>query len=232
MADDLLLKALRSFARAMGKNYDITEMSYQLSEHVAEALDAAGAGVSVADESGDLRFVTATSQPIIEIEAVQEKHQEGPCVEAYLSGEPNTIEDLTRESRWEHYRESAISIGLKAVVGYPLSYNGRRLGALNLYDDKQRPWTERDLDQIGVFSDMATAYLVRESQLAEANKITGQLKTALSSRIVIEQAKGILSSEHGISVDEAFERLRAHSRKTNTKLHDLAQSVIDGEFRL
>jgi GAF domain-containing protein len=229
---DRLLNALRSFAIAMGKNYDIQEVSQQLSEHVAAALDARGAGVSVADKSEELRFLTATSQTIVAIEEVQEKYQEGPCVEAFSSQEPKAISDLEDETEWEPYRARAKEIGLRSVVGYPLSYDGRRLGALNLYDDKPREWTEEELEDIGVFSDMATAYLIRESQLAETTRIAEQLQNALSSRVVIEQAKGVLSVKHQITVDEAFDRLRKHARSKNLSLRNLAQEAVDGEFTL
>lgn len=85
---------------------------------------------------------------------------------------------------------------------------------------------------IGVFADMATAYLLRASELFEARQLAGQLQAALDSRVVIEQAKGIIASEYGVSVDEAFEMLREHSRLTNVKLGEVCRAVVHMGLRI
>jgi len=232
MADQLLLlQYLRSFAVAMGDSYDITEVSYGLSDQVTNALEVTGAGVSVADQEGKLRFVTATSQPVIEVEKAQEQTQEGPCYEAYATQSPVAISDL-RGSEWTGYATTAIQNGLRAVIGYPLSRRKERLGAINVYDDGPRDWTDQDLDIVGVFASMATAYLVRVTELAETAQLASQLQHALDSRIVIEQAKGILANEYGVSVDEAFKLLRHHSRNNNIKLAQVADAVVNLGLRI
>ncbi len=232
MADQLLLlQYLRSFAAAMGDSYDITEVSYELSDQVTNALEVTGAGVSVADDEGKLRFVTATSQPIVEVEKAQEEGQEGPCYEAFTTQRPVVVSDL-KGSEWTGYATTAAQQGLRAVIGYPLSRRKVRLGAINVYDDGPRDWTDEDLDVVGVFADMATAYLVRVTELAETAELAVQLQGALDSRIVIEQAKGILANEYGIGVDEAFKLLRHHSRSQNIKLAQIADAVVNLGLRL
>lgn len=122
MADHALpLQALRNFAFVMGRSYDMNAMSMQLGERVTEALSAAGAGVSVAAPDGRLKFVTATSQQIVGIEEVQERAQEGPCVLAFQSQQPFAVTDIEQFADWPAYRESALQLGLKAVIGYPLT---------------------------------------------------------------------------------------------------------------
>ena len=233
MADHaLLLQALRSFAVTMGGSYDMTEMCYELSDRTADAVGADGAGVSVVDASGYLKFVTASNDLIVQMEEVQEKAQEGPCVIAFESQEPVTIADLGQVDRWADYSEVAERLGINAVVGFPLSYNDHRLGAMNVYSLEPRRWTDDDLDVLAVFADMATAYLVRTSELAEARQLSEQLQGALDSRVIVEQAKGILAGELGISVDEAFDRLRSHSRSNNRRLTDVAHEVVHEAFRI
>lgn len=233
MADqDLLLQALRSFAVSMGTSYDVTEMSYQLCDRVTDALSASGAGVSVVDGDNELRFVTATDEVTVQMEEAQEKGQEGPCVTAFLNHQAVTVGDIRTARDWPGYAAVAQNLGLQAVVGYPLSHNDRIVGALNLYDSKPREWTDDDLDVIGVFADMATAYLVRASELAESRRLTAQLQQALDSRVVVEQAKGILAGELGITVDEAFHNLRRHSRENNLKLADLCHAVVNLGLRI
>lgn len=221
------MQALRSFATDMGRSYDIIEMSYRLGERVTEALGVAGAGVSVQDEAGDLKFVTATSEKIGLMEQVQEKHQQGPCVSALRTQRPLVVNDLGTVSDWPEYREVARELQLCAVVGYPLSHEELRLGALNVYSAETREWTNDDLDVLGVFADMATAYLVRTAQLAETRELAKQLQGALDSRVVIEQAKGMLANQHGIKVDEAFRRLRRHSQEHNMKLLEVCRLVVN-----
>lgn len=233
MADhNLLLQALRSFAVTMGGSYEITEMCYELCDRTVEALSATGAGVSVADTDGDLKFVTATSEQVIEIEEVQEKAQQGPCMWAFTSQQPVAIGDLRQTDHWPAYAEVAGRLGLHAVVGYPLQYKGKRLGAINLYNAEAREWTDDDLDVLGVFADMATAYLVRVSELAEARQLADQLQTALDSRVLIEQAKGLVAGEHGITPDQAFALLRDHSRKHGIKLADVCEAVVNMGLRI
>lgn len=131
---DLLLQALRSFAVTMGGDYDLTEMSYQLFERTVEVLSATGAWVSVSDDHGDLRFVVATSDTIVQMEHAQEDAHEGPCILAFDSQQPVAISNLDEMHKWPAYCRVAEQLGLNAVVGHPLSVQGDRLGALNVYN--------------------------------------------------------------------------------------------------
>lgn len=233
MADyDLLVQALRNFASAMGKSYDIIEMSYQLGDRVTEALEVVGVGVSVADTDGNLKFVTASNEQIVALEEFQERHQVGPCVAAFISQEPVIVEDIEEADHWPGYKEVATELGLGAAIGYPLSHNGARLGALNVYAAEPRKWKDDDIDVLGVFADMATAYLIRTAELAESRELANQLHGALDSRVLIEQAKGVLANEHGISVDEAFGRLRCQSQDRNMKLTEVCRQVVNEGLRI
>jgi GAF domain-containing protein len=212
----------------MGGSYDVTEMCYGLSTTVTEILGAGGAGVSVTDRDGNLKFVTATSQPILEIEQVQEETQDGPCVAAFTTRQAVVVSDISARSEWTTYVETARRLGLSAVVGFPLAHGDASVGAMNIYSFQPREWSEDDLDILQVIADMATAYLSRTSELAETKQLADQLQRALNSRIVIEQAKGIVASQKGITVDEAFQLIRAHSRTTRSRLSDVASSVVKG----
>ena len=232
MADqDTLLRALRAFAHAMAGSYDLTEMAYGVSDHITEALGAAGAGVSVADDEEALRFVTATSEDIVEIEREQERTQDGPCVHSYRTGEPVTVADVGSDSRWPEYSKTATELGVHAVIGFPLAVNGEPIGSIDVYNSAPREWSDSDLDVLGVFADMATAYLLRISELSEARDLAAQLQHALDSRILIEQAKGVLAGEVGITMGEAFRRLRSHARDHNLKLRAVSEAVLNEGLR-
>lgn len=216
----------------MGGSYDISDVCYGLGRTVTEVLGTTGAGVSVVDTRGDLKFVTATSQPIIEIEEAQEGAQQGPCVTAFQTQKPMVVSDIADRPEWPVYTDTATRLGLQAVVGFPLSYGGERLGAINVYNDEPRVWSEDDLDVLGVFADMATAYLARTSELAEARQLADQLQQALDSRVIVEQAKGIVANQHDVTVDEAFQMLRTHSRTNRIRLSRLAEAVVNMGLRL
>ena len=222
-----LTKALRSFVASMTRGYDLSEMCLQLCEHSVEVLGAHGAGVSVADEEGALRYVTATDASATHVERVQERFQDGPCKTAYKTQEVVVVQDIEEETAWPQYRVAAMEVGYSSVLGIPLRSGEHALGALNVYHLGTRAWDEGDLDMASVLADMATAYLSRASELEQAHKLTAQLQAALDSRVVIEQAKGMIASELQIDVDDAFELLRDHARSNGARLSDLAQDVIE-----
>ena len=97
---------------------------------------------------------------------------------------------------------------------------------MNIYEDEPRDWTPEDIAAASVLADMATSYIVHASELAKAQRINEQLQQALTSRIVIEQAKGIVAGERGLRVDDAFELLRKHSRRNNASLGSVADAVV------
>ncbi|MDW3213669.1 MAG: GAF and ANTAR domain-containing protein [Ilumatobacteraceae bacterium] len=222
-----LFDLLRRFAATMTRQFDVSDVLYELGDGAMAILDAAGAGVSVVNDVGELVFITSTSQFLVDIEHVQTEHQAGPCVEAFRRGETVPISDIEQLDQWPHYREAARRSGLSSVVGLPLVLDDHHIGSLNVYDTKIRTWTEGEMASASVLADVATAYLVHAGELAKARELTEQLQYALDSRIVIEQAKGMLSRDHSISVDAAFRVLRKYARSNNLGLRDVAHGVVD-----
>ena len=165
--------------------------------------------------AGHLRFATALDERSSHLERVQENGQAGPCVDALRSGKAVAVADLEEaEHGWGAYGQAAREAGIAAVTGIPMLLNGEKIGTLNVYSNARRDWSEDDLDAARVLADIATSYIINASKLAKQRRINEQLQEALASRIVIEQAKGVLAAERGISIDEAFQRLRRHARAT------------------
>lgn len=207
--------------------HDLNDVLLDFCEHAATILEADGAGVSVVGNKGDLQFVTGTSERVIGLERTQEKAQAGPCVDAFNTREVVAIDEIAAVDRWPAYQTTAAQLGFRAVVGVPLALNGHRVGSLNVYDTRVRQWSNDDVEAALVLADMATAHLVRSGELAEAKALSQQLQGALDSRVVIEQAKGMVARDHNVTVAEAFDRLRNHSRTNNTPLRDLARTVVE-----
>jgi GAF domain-containing protein len=188
--------------------------------------------VSVADTEGWLRFVTATEQNVVRIEEEQAVAQEGPCFEAYESGKLVVTPDLEREDRWERYRSTALDAGFRAVAGVPMLVEDVRIGAMNLYRHEPHEWTDEELEVARLLGDMASGYIANHRTLTASKRLAKQLQEALDSRVVIEQAKGILAVHYDVTVAEAFQRLRDHARQQGKKLHDLAGDVVHRRHRL
>jgi GAF domain-containing protein len=227
MADQqLLMRALSEFAGTLAKGFAISDVLHDLAEQVRAVLGIDGAGVSVHD--GDrLQFVTALDERSTVLEGVQDAGQTGPCVDAWRSGEAVTVADLRQDSHgWDGYAQTAREAGVIAIAGIPMRCGDQSIGALDLYSTTPRQWSDDDLECARVLADMATSYVIHASELDRQRRLNEQLREALDSRIVIEQAKGILAAERGITVDAAFEILRRHARSHSAPLRSVANAVV------
>ena len=230
--EDPFVRVLLSFVSAMSRTYDLTDIYYELCDKATELLGVTGAGVALADESGNLRFLTATSEQIVQMEKVQEQNQEGPCVKAFQTQRPVMIEDIQELDQWLGYKATARQFHVRSVMGFPLTFDSKRLGALNIYHQAPRSWTPDEIRTASTLAEMATAYLMRARELQQVRQVNQQLQNALDSRIVIEQAKGLLAGERGVDIDKAFEILRAHARNNNLLLKDVATAVVKMGLRI
>jgi len=225
-----LFRVLRQFARTMAANYDTTQVLHELSEDIVHVLGADAAGVALLD-GGDLRFVSATSETAARAEKVQERLQDGPCVESIQRGEPVPLHDLDAcDGRWPEYRRAVEEIGVQAVLGVPLVLDDRRVGSLDIYGHAPRRWDDEAITAAVVLADLAAAYVLNATELNETQRTAAQLQTALDSRVVIEQAKGVLAERVGISTEEAFQRIRAAARRHSAKVHHICRKVIDTDY--
>jgi GAF domain-containing protein len=224
-----LLEGLSSFAATLTRPAGISDVLHDLAVSITQVLQVLGAGVTLVHE-GRVVFVTSPFSAITALEESQETTQSGPCVVAARTGSPVVIRDLHAPEalvRWPEYVATARAVGVRAVAGIPLVARDEAIGALNVYASEVRDWGQEELRTARTFADLATGYLVHTSEVEEQRRLSEQLQHALDSRIVIEQAKGILAEARGCTVDEAFAVLRAHAREHNAKLRDVARAVIE-----
>ena len=225
--DEVLFGALRRFARTMTRHYDVSDALHEICDQITDVVGATGAGVSLLDEDGALRFVTATNGAVVTAERSQERTQSGPCHAAIERGEPVPVCDVRdRADEWPDYCSTVSEIGLVAVLGLPMVLGDLRIGSLDVYD-RAREWTESEVAAGALLAEMATAYVLNASEIARNRRTSEQLQTALDSRVVIEQAKGVLSGQRGVSMDEAFEAIRRHARSNNATVRSVAQDVVE-----
>lgn len=226
-----LVDAFADYARTITGRYEIGDVLYRLTDQVVEILPVDGAGVSLG-EGDQLQFVTATDERVVHVEQRQISAGQGPCHDAFTTGQQVVATDLREEHRWPDYVPLALEQGCQAVAGIPMLAADQRIGALNLYSHAPRAWNDDALDIAQILADMASGYIVNARVLSEAARTTQQLQHALESRIIVEQAKGILAERHGVDPATAFDFLRKHARAENTKVHDIARAIVDGTLHL
>lgn len=227
-----IVRTLVRLADRLVAGDDELELLRDLCASCLRILDADTAGIALADGE-DLGFVVATSEDMETIELFQAQRQEGPCVSAFRSGATVHSADLDAEThRWPTWVPQALALGFRSAEAFPMRLRDTMIGALNVYSTRKRLLNQRDVVVGQALADMATIGVLHSRTTADAEVVQGQLQHALDSRVVIEQAKGHLSRQHGISVDEAFERLRSHARAHNARLRATAEAVISGHLEL
>jgi GAF domain-containing protein len=231
---DALLESLERFATTLTSGYGVGDVLHDLTEEITGVLDLTGAGVTLVQD-GKQRFVTAAVEAIARLERVQEDHQVGPCVDAVTTAQPVTVSDLNdgdASQRWPEYTNAAKSFGIRAVAGIPMLAEGTAVGAVNLYSRQPSTWSAEELQVASVFANIATSYLVHASASRQHQRTAEQLQQALSTRLDIEQAKGVLATQRQINIDDAFLLLRKHARDHGVRIHDVARAVVNGDLHL
>jgi GAF domain-containing protein len=178
---------------------------------------------------GGLGLVASSSEAMRLLELFELQAQEGPCLDAFHTGQPVAHENLQAGSgRWPSFSAAALQAGFRSALALPLRLREATLGALNLLSVTQTPMDEADVIVARAFADLATLSVVQHRAAAEAQHLNEQLSAALASRVVIEQAKGVISERTGVDLAEAFSRLRGYARNHNLRLTDVAQAAVDG----
>jgi GAF domain-containing protein len=183
------------------------------------------------DQRGNLRVVAYTDESARLLELFELQKAEGPCLDCFATGQVIANVDLTASrSRWPVFTEAALGSGFAYSHALPLRLRRQVVGALNLFTVERRALTDDHLAVAQGMADIATISLLHERALRDQFVLAEQLQTALHSRIVIEQAKGVLSARAAISVSEAFRRLRTHARRTGEQLTTVAEAVVTGSL--
>jgi GAF domain-containing protein len=213
--------------------FDLIDFLHNLADHAVTVSGASSAGLLLADENDILHYMAASSSGARHLELFQLQHSEGPCLDCFRTHEPTITTDLSQETRrWPNFAPRAIEAGVHSVHAFPMRLRDRMIGALNVFGEAPLPLGPSDARVVQAMADVATIAILQERTIASAELLTEQLQGALNSRIVIEQAKGVISRDHGVSVDEAFAALRTHARNSHLRLVDLAHDVVNGEAEL
>jgi GAF domain-containing protein len=185
----------------------------------------------LAGPAGDLNLVASSGEAMRLLELFELQAEEGPCLDAFRTGEPVAQEKLDAgASRWPLFSSAALRAGFQSALALPLRLRTVTLGALNLLRSTREPVAEMDLVVARALADLAALSIVQHRSSVDAQRLNEQLSATLNSRIVIEQAKGVISERAGVDLTEAFSRMRAFARYSNLRLTDVAQSAVDGSL--
>jgi GAF domain-containing protein len=226
-----IVETFVELADTMVDEFDVIEFLHRLAERCAELLDCAEAGLLLADAAAMLRVMASSSERSEALELLQSQRDEGPCVECYRQGGPVFSEDLEADlERWPQFAPAAVQQGFRSVQALPMRVRGETIGAMNLFRSQTGRIAEPDLSLGQGMADIAAIALLQQRTARESRGVIAGLQGALNSRVIIEQAKGMLAERRRIEVDTAFVRMRAHARDNNLRLSDVAADLIDGRL--
>ena len=224
-----VVRSLVEMADTLVDDYDVVDLLTGLTDRCVNLLGVSAAGVMLVSPEGSLGLVASSSEAMRLLELFELQAQQGPCLDAFRTGQAGEHEDLEAGSgRWPSFSAAALQAGFRSALALPLRLRELTLGALNLLSATQTPMGEADVIVARAFADLATLSIVQHRASAEAQLLNEQLSGALTSRVVIEQAKGVIAERAGTDLAEAFARLRAYARNHNRRLTDVARAAIDG----
>jgi GAF domain-containing protein len=214
-------------------DYDVVELLDQLVTACVRLFGVSAVGLLLDDQRGNLAVVASSSEETRLLEIFQLQSDQGPCLDCIRSGTAVTSGDLAADSeRWPTFVPAALAAGMRSVAAVPMRLRDQTIGGLNMFDARAQPVVPGDRRLAQALADVATIGILQHRSAHRSTEVAEQLQHALNSRVIIEQAKGVLAERHGLAMDEAFGALRHHARQSNFKLTDVAHAVARGELNL
>ena len=225
--ESAVTRAFVSLANSLVDNFDVVDLLSGLTADCAQLLDIASAGLLLADQRRVLHVLAASSEVTRNLEVFQVQRDEGPCLDCYRSGAPVVASDLAaQEGRWPQFAPAAVAAGFASVHAVPMRLKGDVLGALGLFGAQVGALPEEDLALAQALAHVSSVAIVHGTTAADANALTAQLQGALRSRVVVEQAKGLLAQGGDLDMDQAFAALRRYARDHNQRLSEVARTMV------
>ena len=208
-------------------DFDVVDLMSELVEACVELLGSDAAGLLLRDPRGRLQLVASSSEESRLLELYQLQNDEGPCLDCVADGRPVVVERVAEAAeRWPRFVADAAELGITSVYAVPMRLREQIVGGLNVFCTGQPPLAETDQRLAQALADIATIGLLQQQSRHRATQLAEQLQGALNSRVVVEQAKGVLAAHHGMDMDTAFRALRSFAREHNRKLSEVADDVV------
>lgn len=229
--EQTLARTLVELADTLVDDFDVVDILTLLADRCVEVFDVQAAGIMLAAPDGQLRVMASSSEAMRVLEVFEIQAQEGPCLDCYHTGRPVVNQDLDAgNGRWPRFATEALAAGFHSAHALPMHLRGKVIGALNLFREDTGEMGSADLEVAQAFADVATIAVLQHSAAREAQVLAQQLTHALNSRVILEQAKGMVAERLGLDMERSFAALRNYARNHNLRLGDVAQSVIDSSL--
>ena len=225
--ESLLIATIVELADNLVDDFDVIDVLTVLSLRCVDAIDVDAVGIMLASPGGELQFIASSSDSMRVLELFQIQVDEGPCVDCFRDGKAIVNYDLADSyDRWPVFGPRAVAHGFHSVHSLPMRLRGRTIGALNLFRSKLGLLDAEDVALAQGLADVATIAILQHRTSTDAKTLNDQLSYALNSRIIIKQAKGMVSQATSTDMDHAFGRLRSHARNHNLGLTEVANMVV------
>jgi GAF domain-containing protein len=231
--DRMLLETFAMLADTLVVGYDIVDLLQALVDACRDLLGVTAAGILLAENGGELELMASTSEASHLVEMMQLGAHAGPCIESYREGAMVSVPSIAQApAEWSAFKGSALAQGFASAEAIPLRLREKTIGTLNLFRSESGTFPADDLIAARAFADVATIGILHERSLRDSEVLAQQLQGALNSRVIIEQAKGVVSFTNDVPIDHAFTLLRDYSRSHNLPLTSVAARVVARQLRL
>ena len=233
MSERLVAEAFVELADTLVDDFDVMDFLHQVTVRCAQVLGVSAAGVLLADQRGALRVAAASTEQTRLLELLQLQTDQGPCPACFHTGRPIAVADLSAATnRWPRFTAEARRAGFASVHALPMRLRTDIIGALNLFGSRPGALDQDTLRLGQALADVATIGLLQARAIHHRETVAEQLQTALNSRIIIEQAKGVIAERRQLDMEQSFTLLRGTARTNNRRLSELARAVVDGSETL
>jgi GAF domain-containing protein len=230
---DALAEAFVGLAYTLVDDYDVIELLHRLTNYCVRLLPIDAAGILLSDQRGELRVVASSTEEARIVQQFAVDSGDGPGVECFQASREVAVADLRDDGqRWPAFAEHAEKVGFRAMNVVPLRLRAQTIGALSIFRVEPGLLTAEDVRIGQGLADMATISILQERALSQRTVLVEQLQFALTSRVIIEQAKGVLAERCRVDMAEAFTMLRKHARNNNLRLADVAKGIVGGTVEL
>ena len=227
IAPERLAEVFVELADTLVDDFDVVEFLQMLTARTSELTGAGAAGLLLADPGDRLHFMAASDERVHLLDLFQIQADEGPCRDCFHQGAPVSDANLARAgTRWPRFAPAAREAGFQAVHAFPLRLRQQVIGSMGMFSVDAVAMAPADVRVVQALVDVSTIGLLQERAVHQGEVLTEQLQGALNSRIVVEQAKGVIAQSYGVTVDEAFAMLRSYCRSHHRRLSDVAADVV------
>ncbi|GAB3439605.1 ANTAR domain-containing protein [Actinophytocola sediminis] len=229
--EQLLATTFVELADTLVADFDVIDFLHTLATRSVELIDADAAGIMLTDQRGRLHLMASSAERARLLGLYELQHDEGPGLDCFRAGQPVSREDLAAmAASWPAFTERLRALRFHSAHALPMRLRTETIGALTLFRTTPGRPSAAELGIGQAMADVATVGLIQERAIAAGELLATQLQTALTSRVQLEQAKGMLAQRTGLAIDQAFQLMRDYARSRSRKLGEVAVRVIDGSL--